>query len=57
MHLPKKHNDMQHKTPKKVKKYEKPVNKLDAPLKNPRVNETNWQLEERKLREKKKNQL
>ena len=57
MHQPKKHNDMQHKTPKKIKKYQKPTYKLDAPLKNPNVNEADWQLEQRKWKEKTKNQL
>lgn len=47
---------MQHKTPKNHKKEERPVYKLDAPIRsNP--NEQDWQFEEKKLKEKHRNQL
>ncbi|MCH9632158.1 MAG: hypothetical protein S4CHLAM6_04870 [Chlamydiae bacterium] len=56
MRQSKKHHDMEHKHPKCFKKKEAVGNKLNKPIKgNP--NEQDWQLEERKLKERHKNRL
>lgn len=57
MRLSKKHQDMNHKKPQRVKKSEKVQYKLDEPLKNPNAKEADWQLEERALKQRNKNQL
>lgn len=48
---------MDHKKPQRVKKSKKPYYKLDEPLKNPNAKEADWQLEERALKNRNKNQL
>ncbi len=56
MRQSKKHFDMQHRQPKSIKKEQKLHYKLDEPIKgNPK--EQDWQLEKRKLEERKRDQL
>jgi len=56
MRLSKKHHDTEHKKPQEIKKYKKPHYKLDEPIRS-NAKEADWQLEERKLKERHRDQL
>lgn len=56
MRQSKRKSDMQHKQPKSIKHEQKPYYKLDEPIRGNK-DEQNWQLEKRKLRERKRDQL